>query len=111
MFGRDNYPYIIIEFVFSPYRTFCSTFPNICAVQRPVNSLSQKYFLHIVQMVKTGRFQKFDHGSSKKNMEAYGEPIPPEIDISQIKVPIAMFMPQNDILGNIKDSKDIISRL
>ena len=62
-------------------------------------------------MVKTGRFQKFDHGSAKKNIEAYDEPAPPEIDISRIKVPTAMFMPQNDILGNIKDSKEIISRL
>lgn len=63
------------------------------------------------QIVNSGRFQRFDFGSIDKNMDAYGIPSPTEIDLSQINVKIAMFMGQNDVIGNIKDNKEVISQL
>jgi len=49
--------------------------------------------------------------SDKKNMAAYGEPEPPEYDVSNIRVPVAMFVGSEDQLADPVDSKMLAKKL
>lgn len=44
-------------------------------------------------------------------MEHYGQKTPPEIDISQIRVPVAMMVGDQDTLATYKDSLDVKSKI
>jgi len=44
-------------------------------------------------------------------MAAYGEPEPPEYDVSNIRVPVAMFVGSEDQLADPVDSKMLAKKL
>lgn len=52
---------------------------------------------HFAQMVKTGKFQKYDYGA-KDNMLKYNQTTPPVYDPSKFTVPVAMFSGTHDWL-------------
>lgn len=62
------------------------------------------HYKQFVVMKKNAlRFEKYDYGKSK-NKVRYGSEIPPEYDLSFIKVPVTLHVGVDDKLGNVKDS-------
>ena len=47
----------------------------------------------------------FDWGSSSKNMEKYGQATPPNVELDKIRTPVAMFVGQEDDLGDVTDCR------
>ena len=65
---------------------------------------SLKQFLHFAQLISSGRFQKYDYGTTL-NKQYYGQELAPEIDISTItKVPIGLFVGSEDELADAEDN-------
>jgi len=64
--------------------------------------------------VNSGGFRKYDYGPDK-NLEVYGQEIPPEYDFTKITAPIALYWAQNDWLGvpsvRFYISSDILIRI
>ena len=63
--------------------------------------------------MRAGKVQKFDYGT-KKNMEVYGQPNPPEYPIEnlkQITIPKYLFYSPSDPLADIEDVNDLIKVL
>lgn len=67
---------------------------------------STKNVIHWAQMVSSGKFCKYDYGS--QNQEVYGQPTPPEYDISKVKIPTVIFYSENDWLADPQDVHDNI---
>lgn len=63
-------------------------------------------------MVKSGTFQMYDYDDSDSNMQQYGQPTPPQLDISHIhQVPIAMFVGKKDGLATPSDCQWVKSQI
>ncbi|XP_074030554.1 gastric triacylglycerol lipase-like [Leptinotarsa decemlineata] len=67
-------------------------------------------FDHYVQIIMTGQFRQFDYGTVK-NIRVYGQIIPPSYQLSNIKVPIALFVGKNDLLASPGDATVLSVRL
>ena len=63
--------------------------------------------LHLLDNV----FRKYDFGSDEDNIEHYGTAIPPAYDLSQIKVPVALFAGDKDDLACVEDVEVLAQRL
>jgi len=61
---------------------------------------STKSYMHYAQSISSGRFALYDYGSTA-NPGHYRQLMPPEVDLSKIKVPVAMFAGKEDDLGDI----------
>lgn len=59
---------------------------------------SVRNVIHYAQGVNAGNFRKFDYGR-RENIEKYGQPTPPEYDLSKITAPVAFYWGENDWLG------------
>ena len=60
--------------------------------------------MHYGQMMKSGKFQRFDYGDAETNQKHYQADTPPELDLSTIeKVPVAMFVGKKDTLATPED--------
>lgn len=69
---------------------------------------SAKSFLHYAQSISSEKFELFDYGSSAMNNLKYGQSSPPEVDLKKIentKVPVAMFVGNEDDLADIEDTE------
>jgi len=109
------------------FHTLCNYFPSICEFSlkyitdgdpsvndRSVlriymghfpGGLSVKILEHELQLFRAGKFQYFDYGA-KKNMEVYGQETPDEIPVQNINnIPIAMFVGNSDLLGDVTDNQ------
>ncbi len=53
--------------------------------------------IHYGQEVASGKFQSFDFGKLK-NLKKYGSLNPPEYKLNIVKVPVAAYWSQNDLL-------------
>ncbi|XP_064487854.1 lysosomal acid lipase/cholesteryl ester hydrolase-like [Ornithodoros turicata] len=65
-----------------------------------------KNLVHYAQMYRKKNFVKFDYGS-EENMVVYGQPEPPEYDLSRIMAPIALFSGPGDRLADLQDIEDL----
>ncbi|XP_044729301.1 gastric triacylglycerol lipase-like [Chrysoperla carnea] len=63
---------------------------------------SVRTVVHFGQGVRSGKFRYYDFGG-KENEARYGTKTPPQYNISQITVPIALYCGQNDWLSQLKD--------
>ncbi|XP_071131968.1 gastric triacylglycerol lipase-like [Mytilus edulis] len=72
---------------------------------------SVKNILHYGQSVLSGKFQMFDYGSSKANMEHYNQTTAPLYDASLMKNNVSLYTGGHDILADPKDVKDLIKKL
>lgn len=61
---------------------------------------STKSYMHFAQSVSSGKFALYDYGSTA-NRNHYRQHVPPVVDLSNIKVPVAMFAGKEDDLGDI----------
>lgn len=71
---------------------------------------SVKNFLHFQQFVSSGLFRKFDYGHDQ-NIKIYGTPEPPEYNITNIDVPVHLFVGKYDKLATIPDVKQLYKQL
>ena len=67
-----------------------------------VGGTSTKDLLHWMQLVRTGKFQNFDYGSSEDNEDHYGTSTPPQYDADSLSsrlenVNILLFQGDNDV--------------
>ncbi|XP_070157111.1 lipase 3-like [Polyergus mexicanus] len=70
---------------------------------------STKTFLHYLQAFQTNKFRQYDYGR-KRNLLMYNSTEPPDYDLTNITVPIALFYGANDWLVNISEVQKL-SRL
>lgn len=59
--------------------------------------------LHYAQGVKTDKFQMFDYGSAKANMDHYHQPTPPEYNLTNFHVPVVTYAGGHDYLADPTD--------
>jgi lysosomal acid lipase/cholesteryl ester hydrolase len=53
--------------------------------------------------VNSGKFCRYDFGSSEANLNVYNSTSPPEYDLSKVSVPVALFWSDNDWLADPRD--------
>ena len=58
---------------------------------------------HWKQIVLSGKFQAYDFGSAKENNKHYGQPYPPEWNISNVRTPLRWFGGSSDELADLTD--------
>lgn len=57
--------------------------------------------MHIVQLMESGNFHKYDYGKNK-NFQKYGQLEPPHYNLSQMSTPTALYYSSNDWTVNIE---------
>ncbi|KAK3782357.1 hypothetical protein RRG08_027905 [Elysia crispata] len=72
---------------------------------------SVRNLLHWAQAAMGGRFQHFDWGSPHANLEKYGQPNPPQYDLSRLKTPVAIFRGGQDALADTEDVRWLLPQL
>ncbi|XP_016997143.2 lipase 3 [Drosophila takahashii] len=63
--------------------------------------------IHYLQLYKSGEFRQYDWGT-KKNMELYGQELPPDYDLSLITAPTHLYSSNNDALCAPKDVDKLV---
>lgn len=66
--------------------------------------------VHFYQLIKTGKFRKFDWGN-ELNMEKYGTPEPPDFELKNIAAPTFLYYSNGDPLSSEIDVENLISIL
>lgn len=64
--------------------------------------VSAKELRHYSQLIRDGAFRDFDYGK-QGNLKQYNQATPPSFDMSKISVPTALFVGENDTLGDLQD--------
>jgi len=70
---------------------------------------SVKCMNHYEQLILSGKFEAYDYGE-KENMKRYNTSTPPQFDLSTAKVPTALFIGGNDMLGDPTDEEAAASK-
>lgn len=68
-------------------------------------STSLKTIAHYVQGIQAGKFRKYDYGRAK-NLLIYNSVEPPDYDLANIKIPIALLYSSNDWLISVRVSNE-----
>lgn len=71
---------------------------------------STNQFLHYGQEVNSGHFRQYDHGPAR-NFFKYRRFTPPDYNLQNVKVPVAVYNAQNDWLATPKDIKILLDKL
>ena len=64
---------------------------------------STKNFIHWLQLVRSGKMQKYDYEDVIQNMKHYGQSTPPQYDIGKINTDVHLFWSPTDWLADEKD--------
>jgi pimeloyl-ACP methyl ester carboxylesterase len=72
---------------------------------------SVKNMIHWAQGIRKNVFQMYDYGSASLNNAAYGQPTPPDYDLSKVNVPCALYHGGHDILADPADVSVIEQKL
>ncbi|XP_050390217.1 gastric triacylglycerol lipase [Patella vulgata] len=67
--------------------------------------------IHYLQGYRSGIFRKYDYGSADQNEKHYGQPTPPQYNVSRITAPVALFYGDNDWLADLKDVALLIPKI
>ncbi|XP_075990969.1 gastric triacylglycerol lipase-like [Anticarsia gemmatalis] len=125
LFARDHLEHFVIEFL-------CQMAPRLCelaftlttgykqgtiplstipvAIGHLLSGGSLKNLAHFAQLIKYGKFQRYDEGK-KDNLRRYGSPTPPPYNVSRISSPIVLVAGQNDGLSQLRDVAKLASKL
>jgi len=71
---------------------------------------STQNMVHFGQMTKSNKYCKFDYGK-KENIERYGQPTPPEYDLTKVNAPTVLFYGPHDWLADPTDVAQLLGRL
>ncbi|XP_044761997.1 lipase 3-like isoform X2 [Coccinella septempunctata] len=94
-YGLLFFLYIFVPFLQFDLMKFSQTTPN-------TSSIRQAY--HYVQVMRRGRFTKYDYGP-EKNLKKYGSIEPPEYNLSKVTSPVALFYGKNDMYNDYRRDK------
>ncbi|KAL6417528.1 hypothetical protein ACFW04_012682 [Cataglyphis niger] len=83
------------------YEQFNYTLLPIILNHNPAGA-SAKTMIHYAQGIQSGKFRQYDYGRAK-NLLIYNSMEPPDYDLANIKVPIALFYANNDWLVSTED--------
>ncbi|NXW54321.1 LIPM Lipase, partial [Eurystomus gularis] len=72
---------------------------------------SVQNIVHWSQEVHSGKFQVYDWGSSKKNMEKYQQATPPLYNVEEMTVPTVVWTGGQDLLADPKDVAILLSQI
>lgn len=72
---------------------------------------SVQNLVHYAQSVLSGKFQMFDYGSAKANMEHYNQTTPPLYDASMMKNSVTLYTGGKDILADPTDVQYLLKQL
>ncbi|KFP18655.1 Lipase member M, partial [Egretta garzetta] len=67
--------------------------------------------VHWSQEAHSGKFQAYDWGSSKKNVEKYQQATPPLYSVEEMTVPTAVWTGRRDLLADPKDAAFLLSQM
>ncbi len=71
-----------------------------------------RQFIHYAQLIRSGRFARYDYGNREKNRIAYGgKSTPPDWRLDKVKVPVSTYWGKNDWLVNEKDYQRLLVEL
>lgn len=76
----------------------------------PAGAATQQ-FIHYAQLIRSGKFQKFDFDSLIRNIKKYGRAKPPTYNIANIKVPVYLHYSLMDITATKDDVLELKKRL
>ncbi|ODM97066.1 Lipase 3 [Orchesella cincta] len=93
---------------FNPDQLDTSLLPTILG-HLPAGA-SVRSVIHYAQGVLSGAFRQYDFGA-KGNMDRYGQPTPPDYDLSKVTAPVAFYWGENDWLGTKPDTLRIAKLL
>ncbi|XP_055678049.1 lipase 3-like [Lutzomyia longipalpis] len=65
---------------------------------------------HFAQEMNSKRFCQYDYGK-KKNLQMYGDTRPPSYNLTNVKVPVTLYVGANDLLISIKDVETLGANL
>lgn len=74
------------------------------------NGFSFDQLLHYLQIFNTGLFQKFNFGHIQ-NLIRYKRPTPPDYNLENVKVPVAVYYAESDTLTVVQDVKRFIKSI
>ncbi|KAL1497781.1 hypothetical protein ABEB36_008679 [Hypothenemus hampei] len=75
------------------------------------SGISVKTLEHYSQIISSnGRFQMYDFGPAG-NLQKYNQSTPPEYDLSEISVPVHLFVGSEDLIGDSKDADILQEKL
>ncbi|KAL3275597.1 hypothetical protein HHI36_020352 [Cryptolaemus montrouzieri] len=74
---------------------------------RFIPTVSIKQIVHYLQVLDSGKFRYFDHGSPQKNTEMYSSPEPPYYQLETISVPVAFYFGAHDAQVEARDVRDM----
>jgi len=66
---------------------------------------SVQSIVHYAQIINTDKMPLFNWGSAKINQEKYGQSTPPDVELGKIQLATAMFVGNEDDLGDLKDAR------
>ncbi|KAG5670739.1 hypothetical protein PVAND_000981 [Polypedilum vanderplanki] len=103
----ENTLFVIAGFDKEQYN---STLASVIFAHSPAGT-STKTVVHYAQEIQeSGNFQNFDYGK-EENERRYGSEHPPQYNLSNVNVPIALFYAQNDWLAGYQDVKKLYTNL
>ncbi|XP_035186660.1 lipase member M-like [Oxyura jamaicensis] len=83
---------------------------NVYIAQTPAGTSVQN-IIHWSQEAHSGKFQAYDWGSSKKNIEKYQQATPPLYNVEEMTVPTAVWTGGQDLLADPKDAAILLSHI
>nr|CAH7737116.1 unnamed protein product [Callosobruchus chinensis] len=98
--GRTNLCLLIYQIGFG-YPTFVDPKMMPMLASTAPEGFSSKMLLHYHQLIKSGQFQRYDYGFFG-NMAKYRQHSAPNIDLSKVTAPVAIFYAPNDANAPIK---------
>ncbi|XP_011189067.3 lipase 3 isoform X1 [Zeugodacus cucurbitae] len=87
---------------FSDYEMDRSLFPRI--LETTPAGISRNQLKHFGQLIRTGKFQKFDYYSKDANFRQYKQPTPPQYNLRNVRVPLQLFFGTRDLLLTKEDA-------
>jgi pimeloyl-ACP methyl ester carboxylesterase len=72
---------------------------------------SVKNMIHWAQGIRKDAYQMYDYGSAAANIAQYGQPTPPQYDLSKVNVSCALYHGSNDILADPTDVSELVQKL
>ena len=70
---------------------------------RGKSGTSIKNIIHMGQMMKFKKFQKYDHRNTVMNYNDYGQSSPPEIPLENLTIPTALYVARHDMIATVDD--------